>query len=124
MATFIKELWELVLTPGTTPALIKATHGLFIMLIVSLVVLVATTRSIHFINLLVIATLLYGTVVWFIGELEQLKEAKRKEEEKEKKETAGEEVEKISEEKAKEKGTATGLESIIPREVKTKSKKV
>ena len=124
MATFIKELWELVLTPGTTPALIKATHGLFIMLILSLVVLVATTRSIHFINLLVIATLLYGTVVWFIGELEQLKEAKRKEEEKEKKETAGQEVEKISEEKAEEKGTATGLETIIPREIKTKSKKV
>lgn len=78
---FITELWDSVFTPGTTPALIKATHASFIMLILSLVSLVFLSRSIHFVNLLVIAVLLYGCVIWFIGELEKVKaEAKEKEE--------------------------------------------
>lgn len=71
--SFFVELWESVLTPGTTPALIKATHGSFILLILSLLSLIYLSRSIHFINLLVIALLLYGSVVWFINELNQAK---------------------------------------------------
>ena len=70
---FIVELWESVFTPGTTPALIKATHGSFILLFVSLGTLIFLTKSIHFVNLLVIAVLLYGTVIWFINELQQVK---------------------------------------------------
>ncbi|KAG5420986.1 PKR1 [Candida metapsilosis] len=70
---FIVELWESIFTPGTTPALIKATHGSFILLIVSLATLIFLTKSIHFVNLLVIAVLLYGTVIWFINELQQVK---------------------------------------------------
>lgn len=77
---FITELWESVLTPGTTPALIKATHASFIMLIISLISLIFLSGSIHFVNLLVIAVLLYACVVWFINELEKVKlEAKEKE---------------------------------------------
>lgn len=60
-------------TPGTTPALIKATHGSFALLIASLLWLIYLSRSIHFVNLLVIALLLYGTVFWFIKELERTK---------------------------------------------------
>lgn len=71
--SFFVELWESVFTPGTTPALIKATHASFIMLIVSLLSLIYLTRSIHFINLLVIALMLYGSVIWFINELNQAK---------------------------------------------------
>ncbi|KAI5967681.1 PKR1 [Candida margitis] len=70
---FIVELWESIFTPGTTPALIKATHASFILLLTSLATFVYLTRSIHFVNLLVIATLLYGTVIWFINELQQVK---------------------------------------------------
>lgn len=72
---FLKELWDSVFEPGTNPALIKATHASFALLIVSLVVLVYMTRSVHFVNLLVIASLLYATVVWFIGELQRAKDA-------------------------------------------------
>ncbi|EDK36205.1 hypothetical protein PGUG_00303 [Meyerozyma guilliermondii ATCC 6260] len=71
--SFIEELWQSVFTPGTTPALIKATHGSFALLIASLIWLIYLSRSIHFVNLLVIALLLYGTVFWFIGELERTK---------------------------------------------------
>lgn len=71
--SFFVELWESVFTPGTTPALIKATHASFIMLIISLLSLIYLTRSIHFINLLVIALMLYGSVIWFINELNQAK---------------------------------------------------
>lgn len=71
--SFFIELWESVFTPGTTPALIKATHASFIMLIISLLSLIYLTRSIHFINLLVIALMLYGSVIWFINELNQAK---------------------------------------------------
>lgn len=70
---FITELWESVFTPGTTPALIKATHASFILLILSLICLIFLSRSIHFINLLVISVLLYGSVIWFISELKQTK---------------------------------------------------
>lgn len=70
---FFTELWESVFTPGTSPALITATHASFIALIISLSCLVYVTGSIHFINLLVLSVLLYGTVIWFINELKQIK---------------------------------------------------
>lgn len=71
--SFITELWELVFTPGTTPALVKATHASFILLILSLISLIFLSGSIHFVNLLVIALFLYGAVIWFINELETVK---------------------------------------------------
>lgn len=71
--SFFVELWESIFTPGTTPALLKATHGSFILLLLSLLFLVYYTRSIHFINLFVIAALLYALVIWFVGELQRAK---------------------------------------------------
>ncbi|KAI5951096.1 PKR1 [Candida jiufengensis] len=70
---FIVELWESIFTPGTTPALITATHASFILLIISLITFYFLTKSIHFLNLFVIALLLYGTVIWFINELKAVK---------------------------------------------------
>lgn len=69
MATFVTELWESVFTPGTTPALIKATHGSFVLLILSLLAMIYMSRSIHFVNLLVISLCLWGAVTWFLKEL-------------------------------------------------------
>lgn len=70
---FLVELWESIFTPGTTPALLKATHASFILLHLSLLCLIYLTRSIHFINLLVIALLLHGAVTWFVNELKHAK---------------------------------------------------
>lgn len=70
---FIVDLWESVFTPGTTPALMAATHGSFILLILLLVSLIVVTRLIHFIILLTIALCLYATVIWFVAELETAK---------------------------------------------------
>lgn len=70
---FLVELWESIFTPGTTPALLKATHVSFVLLHFSLLLLIYLTRSIHFINLLVIALLLHGTVTWFVNELKNAK---------------------------------------------------
>ncbi|CAK7897768.1 V-type ATPase assembly factor Pkr1p [[Candida] anglica] len=127
MASFFVELWESIFTPGTTPALIKATHASFIMLIISLIVLIFFSRSIHFVNLLVIACLLYGTVVWFIGELQRVKDEQKELDEKKKKEEG---VEGVSTEKKVEEqsintgsvGTASGVSNVSG--VKKKSKKL
>lgn len=73
MSSFFVELWESIFTPGTSPALIKATHGSFVLLLLSLAFLIFYTRSIHFINLFVIALCLWGAVIWFIQELKNAK---------------------------------------------------
>lgn len=71
--SFFVELWESIFTPGISPALLKATHASFILLLLSLLSLVYYTRSIHFINLFVIALFLYGAVMWFVKELQYAK---------------------------------------------------
>lgn len=96
---FIVELWESIFTPGTTPALLKATHASFILLLLSLLSLIYYTRSIHFINLFVIAGLLYASVIWFVNELKHTKlqnnkELLEKENEKENEKVNGQEKEK------------------------------
>lgn len=70
---FIVDLWDSVFTPGATPALVLAMHVSFVLLLVSLLLLIAYTRNIHFINLFVIAFLLYMAVVWFVAELKSVK---------------------------------------------------
>ncbi|EGV60606.1 SMK killer toxin resistance protein [Yamadazyma tenuis] len=121
--SFITELWESVFTPGTTPALIKATHGSFIMLILSLCSLVFMTRSIHFVNLLVISILLYASVVWFIHELNQAKLKDNLELEKEVEEdttSSEKEVSKVEDAKSSEKSStsATAKPSASPKKRK------
>lgn len=69
MANFFVELWESVFTPGTSPALVQATHGSFVLLTMSLIWMVYTSRSIHFFNLLIIALCLWASVTWFLSEL-------------------------------------------------------
>lgn len=74
MSSFFVSLWESVFQPGTNPALITATHGSFVMLTLSLIWMVATTKSIHFFNLLIIALCLWASVTWFLHELEKEKD--------------------------------------------------
>lgn len=110
--SFVTELWESIFTPGTTPALIKATHASFILLILSLLSLIYLSRSIHFINLLVIALLLYGSVIWFINEVKEMKlknntELEKEEDEKEKDQQEKDQQQKDSEEKDTDKSKST-----------------
>lgn len=70
---FITDLWDSVFQPGTSPALIQATHGSFGLLLLVLAWMVYHTGSIHFINLFVIAACLWAAVTWFLAELKQIK---------------------------------------------------
>lgn len=106
--SFFTELWESVFTPGTTPALIKATHASFILLIISLICLIFLSGSIHFYNLLAISILLYGSVVWFISELNQAKLKNNAEIEQESKEDEAEEK-KQAEGKKESKASASAV---------------
>ncbi|CAR23433.1 Pkr1p [Lachancea thermotolerans CBS 6340] len=69
MANFFEELWRSIFTPGASPQLIVATHVSFFLLTACLSWLIFWTKNIHFIMLLIISTLLWGTVTWFISEL-------------------------------------------------------
>lgn len=71
--SFFVELWESIFTPGTSPALMKATHASFILLLLSLAFLIYYTGLFHFINLFAIATFLYAAVIWFVNELKNAK---------------------------------------------------
>jgi len=73
MSTFFTQLWESVFTPGTNPALVQATHGSFVMLTLALLWMIYTSRSIHFVNLLMIALCLWASVTWFLHELSKEK---------------------------------------------------
>jgi hypothetical protein len=68
--TFVTDLWESIFTPGTTPALVRATHFSFAALVLLLISLLVATWNLHFLALLVIASGLWAAVTWFVGELE------------------------------------------------------
>lgn len=67
---FVEELWTTITTPGTSPALVKATHGAFAGLLITLLFCIAMTRNIHFIFLFIIASGLWASITWFIREIE------------------------------------------------------
>ncbi|KAF6013326.1 hypothetical protein HII12_002042 [Brettanomyces bruxellensis] len=71
--SFFADLWKSVFEPGANSALVQATHGSFFLLTLSLIWMIYTTHSIHFINLLVISSLLWMSVVWFLSELKKAK---------------------------------------------------
>lgn len=110
--SFVVELWQSVFEPGTNPALVKATHGSFIALTLTLSWMIYTSGSIHFVNLLVISLLLWASVIWFMSELQKEKlksneelfaEADEVEKEKAEKEKAKKSTTKTLEEKPKTK---------------------
>ncbi|KAG5362665.1 V-type ATPase assembly factor pkr1 [Yarrowia sp. B02] len=95
MGYFVVDLWESIFTPGTTPTLVKATHGSFVLLILSLLFLMWNALNIHTVMLLIIALCLWGTLTWFIGEVAKLKaEGKLKSDEQLKAESEAKETKK------------------------------
>lgn len=70
MTTFIVDLWQSILTPGPTPALVKAANASFAALLVVLVFLLVSTRNLHFAALSVLASGLWAAINWFVRELE------------------------------------------------------
>ncbi|CRK22592.1 V-type ATPase assembly factor pkr1 like protein [Verticillium longisporum] len=69
MASFAENLWNSVFTPGTTPTLLYATNASFAALQLTLLALLAATRSIHFIILSFLCAGLWRAINWFAAEL-------------------------------------------------------
>lgn len=67
---FIQGLWDGILNPGTTPALVIATHASFACLELVLFLMLWASRSLHFVALIILATCLWMAITWFIGEAE------------------------------------------------------
>lgn len=115
--SFFVELWESVFTPGTSPALMKATHASFIMLLLSLLFLIFYSGSIHFINLFVIASCLYAAVIWFVNELKNIKLKDNEELAKEN----GDDTSKTPETKGESSGSASGIKKAAGAPTKRKT---
>lgn len=73
MSKFITDIWESVFEPGTNRSVILATYASFAALQTTLVALLIATRSWHFVFLNVICGGLWGAIVWFVNELEEVK---------------------------------------------------
>lgn len=73
MSNFLVRLWDAIFLPGTNRELEQATHASFVLLTLSLVWMLYTSRSIHFFNLLVISLCLWAAVAWFLTELKKEK---------------------------------------------------
>ncbi|KAI9788564.1 MAG: hypothetical protein M1816_006813 [Peltula sp. TS41687] len=69
MATFITELMSSIFTPGPTPTLLVATNATFASLQIVLALLLAATRSIHFVILSILCGGLWWAINWFASEL-------------------------------------------------------
>ena len=105
---FTQELWTSILTPGTTPALIKATHASFAALLLTLGFLLFATWNYHFIFLTIIASGLWAAITWFIKEIEIEKAKQQQKDNDEKK------VEKDNSEIASSNVTSSELASSTP----------
>jgi hypothetical protein len=81
---FVKDLWSSILTPGTNEALLKATHGSFAALLITLVALLVATRNIHYVFLTLIAAGLWASITWFVAEVEREKQRQKENGESEK----------------------------------------
>lgn len=73
MATFAADLWTAVLEGGTNRSLVLATHGSFAALQLVLAMLLAATRSWHFVFLSLLCAATWGGIIWFVAELDEIK---------------------------------------------------
>ncbi|PHH67535.1 hypothetical protein CDD80_764 [Ophiocordyceps camponoti-rufipedis] len=64
------DLWDAIFTPGTTPALLRATNISFACLQLVLGALLAATASLHFVMLSGLCAVLWWSVNWFVAEME------------------------------------------------------
>ncbi|MCJ1350991.1 MAG: hypothetical protein MMC33_000973 [Icmadophila ericetorum] len=75
MAGFLTNLLQSIFTPGPTPTLVVATNASFALLQLVLLVLLATTASIHFAILSFLCGTLWFAINWFVKELESSKQS-------------------------------------------------
>lgn len=104
---FAQDLWSSILTPGTSPALIKATHFSFAALLATLLFLLVATKNIHFVFLTTIALGLWAAITWFIKEVEL---EKQRQQQLQSKEEQAEKTDDSPEEK-KQESAATAVAS-------------
>lgn len=83
MATFITDLMNSIFVPGPTPSIIVATNASFAALQLVLLCLLVATYSVHFLILSGLCGGLWWSINWFVAELRQ---ERRKEEERKAKE--------------------------------------
>ncbi|OAQ96398.1 hypothetical protein LLEC1_03685 [Akanthomyces lecanii] len=69
MSSFIVELWESIFVPGPTPVILRATNATFAALQLTLLALLVSTYSIHFVILSVLSGGLWWAINWFAAEL-------------------------------------------------------
>lgn len=112
---FTQDLWTSILTPGTTPALVKATHFSFACLLLTLLFLLIATRNIHFVFLTIIASGLWAAITWFIREIE-IEKAKQQQEKKKE--------ESKSDDKEEDASASTTATTASKSPARTKSRKV
>jgi hypothetical protein len=77
MSSFLENLWGSIFTPGPTPTLLVATNVTFGALQLVLGILLATTRSIHFIVLSTLCAGLWWAINWFAAELQKAEKAEQ-----------------------------------------------
>ncbi|CAM9017004.1 unnamed protein product [Wickerhamomyces anomalus] len=118
---FVNELWKSVLTPGTSPALILATHLTFASLVITLSFFALYSKSIHLINLLVISILLWITLTWFINEINSLEKTDLKEDNNE---LAEEKTDTETKNQAVESKSSSSEPKKVIQPVQRKSKKI
>lgn len=75
---FIVDLWQSILTPGPTPALVKAANFSFAALLAVLIFLLISTHNLHFVALSVLTIGLWVAINWFVKELELEKRRQEK----------------------------------------------
>ncbi|KAI5842693.1 ER protein Pkr1-domain-containing protein [Tricharina praecox] len=102
MSQFITDIWESVFQPGTNRSVIIATYASFAALQATLIALLIATLSWHFVFLNVICGCLWGAIVWFVSELEEVKRVEAEAERLRKLKKASEEGAEASEESAEE----------------------
>lgn len=69
MSSFIVDLWESIFVPGPTPTILRATNATFAALQVTLLALLVSTYSIHFVILSILSAGLWWSINWFAAEL-------------------------------------------------------
>lgn len=80
MAEFLLELFQSIFTPGPTPTLLLATNVTFAALQVLLLLLLVSTKSIHFFILSILSAGLWSAINWFVNELKIVKLAEMEKE--------------------------------------------
>jgi len=110
--SYPSDLFRAIFTPGAPPALLLATNVSFALLQATLLVMLLTTYSIHFIFLSVICGGVWGGINWFVRELALLEKIEKRAEEIRGIEREMEKEKGVDEEDEEEEGVSTGVDAV------------